>query len=96
MNDIPKDFYPRTDNGGCKNSLVRQRWERGYFGQRLYLLDSNEMSQLAQILMKGEKKSEAYYAALDGLNDYMEKNYGVSLKDKDSKGRRAQSWHQRV
>lgn len=84
MNDVLKISILEPMMNDVRTALFGSDGKGGYFGSD-YSLDTNEMSQLAQILMKGEKKSEAYYEALDGLNDYMEKNYGVSLKDKKSK-----------
>lgn len=84
MNDILKMSILEPMMEDVRNALFGSDGKSGYFGKD-YTLDSNEMSQLAKILMQGEKKSEAYYEALDSLNDYMNENYGVSLKDKESK-----------
>lgn len=85
MNDILKIGILEPMMEDVRKALFGTDNRSGFFGYD-YILDQQEMSQLADILMKGEKKSEAYYEALEGLNDYMSKNYGVSLKEKDSRG----------
>lgn len=81
MNDMLKISILEPMMKDVREALFGKDGKSGYFGND-YALDESEMKGLASILMEGEKKSEAYYEALDGLNDYLEKNYGVSLKDK--------------
>lgn len=81
MNEMLKISILEPMMKDVRDALFGKDGKSGYFGDD-YALDDSEMKNLASILMEGEKKSDAYYKALDGLNDYMEKNYGVSLKDK--------------
>ncbi|MGJ7024912.1 hypothetical protein [Petrimonas sulfuriphila] len=85
MNDILKMQILQPMMEDVRKALYGTNGSSGYLGAD-GVLDEKEMQGLADILMKGEKKSEAYYEALDRLNEYMDKNYGVSLKDKDAKG----------
>ena len=84
MNDMLKMQILQPMMEKARIALFGEDGKGGYFG-RDYVLDEREMQGLAKILMEGEKKSEAYYKALDSLNKYMEDNYGVSLKDKPDK-----------
>jgi hypothetical protein len=84
MNDMLKMQILEPMMEKARIALFGEDGKGGYFG-RDYVLDEREMQGLAKILMEGEKKSEAYYKALDSLNKYMEDNYGVSLKEKPDK-----------
>ena len=84
MNDMLKMQILQPMMEKARIALFGEDGEGGYFG-RDYVLDEREMQGLAKILMEGEKKSEAYYKALDSLNKYMEDSYGVSLKEKPDK-----------
>ena len=84
MNDMLKMQILQPMMEKARIALFGEDGKGGYFG-RDYVLDEREMQGLAKILMEGEKKSEAYYKALDSLNKYMEDSYGVSLKEKPDK-----------
>lgn len=71
MEDLRKALY--GEDGGS-----------GYLGKDNEL-DEKELAQLSDILMKGSKQTDAYFGALDELNNYMEKNGGKGFKDASSK-----------
>lgn len=52
----------------------------GMFGSD-FSLDDSELEGIADYLMGVSSKTDDYYDALDKLNEYMEKKYGVSMKD---------------
>ena len=52
----------------------------GMFGND-FSLDNNELEKIADYLMGVSSKTDDYYDALDKLNEYMEKKYGVSMKE---------------
>lgn len=54
----------------------------GYFGKD-FSLDSKEVKGIADYLMSLDKKTDAYYSALDEVDAYMKKKYGVSLKESE-------------
>lgn len=54
----------------------------GYFGKD-FSLDSKEVKGIADYLMNLDKKTDAYYSALDEVDAYMKKKYGVSLKESE-------------
>ncbi len=54
----------------------------GMFGSD-FSLDENELAQIADYLMGIIGKSDDYYDALDKLNDYMERRYGVTMKEEE-------------
>jgi hypothetical protein len=54
----------------------------GYFGKD-FSLDSKEVKGIADYLMSLDKKTDAYYSALDEVDAYMKKRYGVSLKESE-------------
>lgn len=52
----------------------------GMFGSD-FSLDDSELESVADYLMGISGKTDDYYDALDKLNEYMEKKYGVSMKE---------------
>lgn len=52
----------------------------GMFGSD-FSLDDSELESIADYLMGVSSKTDDYYDALDKLNEYMEKKYGVSMKE---------------
>ena len=46
-----------------------------------FKLDDSELEDIADYLMGVSSKTDDYYDALDKLNEYMEKKYGVSMKE---------------
>lgn len=54
----------------------------GYFGKD-FSLDSKEVKGIADYLMNLDKKTDTYYSALDEVDAYMKKKYGVSLKESE-------------
>lgn len=59
--------------------------QSGYFGKD-FTLSQQEIQAIAAELMKGTEKVDAYNKALDELEAYLQKNYGVSLKESGEKG----------
>jgi hypothetical protein len=57
----------------------------GMFGKD-FALDEMEIKTIADYLIGIRDKTDAYYEYLDQIEDYMKKNYGISLKDDDSSG----------
>lgn len=52
----------------------------GMFGSD-FSLDDSELESVADYLMGISGKTDDYYDALDKLNEYMEKKYGISMKE---------------
>lgn len=52
----------------------------GMFGSD-FSLDDSELEGIADYLMGVSSKTDDYYDALDKLNEYMEKKYGVNMKE---------------
>jgi hypothetical protein len=57
--------------------------QSGAFGSD-FELDNSEVETLADMVMKGAAGVDAYAEALDNLEEYLQKNYGMTLKDDDS------------
>lgn len=55
----------------------------GYFGKD-FSLDERELESIADYLMGVSEKTDDYYSMLDKLNNYMEKKYGISMKEEES------------
>ena len=62
--------------------LFGEDGKSGYFGKD-FSLDSKEVKGIADYLMSLDKKTDAYYSALDEVDAYMKKKYGVSLKESE-------------
>ncbi len=54
----------------------------GYFGKD-FSLDEKELESVADYLMGVSEKTDDYYSMLDKLNNYMEKKYGISMKEEE-------------
>lgn len=54
----------------------------GYFGKD-FSLDERELESIAGYLMGVSEKTDDYYSMLDKLNNYMEKKYGISMKEEE-------------
>ena len=54
----------------------------GYFGKD-FSLDEKELESIADYLMGVSEKTDDYYSMLDKLNNYMEKKYGISMKEEE-------------
>lgn len=54
----------------------------GYFGKD-FSLDEKELERIADYLMGVSEKTDDYYSMLDKLNNYMEKKYGISMKEEE-------------
>lgn len=54
----------------------------GYFGKDFFL-DEKELESIADYLMGVSEKTDDYYSMLDKLNNYMEKKYGISMKEEE-------------
>ena len=54
----------------------------GYIGKD-FSLDEKELESIADYLMGVSEKTDDYYSMLDKLNNYMEKKYGISMKEEE-------------
>lgn len=80
MNSIFKVNVLEKAMKQLQTDLFGENGESGYFGKDSYL-DEREMEAVADSLMALSNKSDEFSTMLDGLNDYMEKKYGVSMKE---------------
>lgn len=80
MNSIFKVNVLEKAMKQLQTDLFGENGESGYFGKDSYL-DEKEMEAVADSLMALSNKSDEFSTMLDGLNDYMEKKYGVSMKE---------------
>ena len=71
MKDIRTMLFGSDGNGGMMG--------------KDYKLDESDVKKIADKLMKGSEQVEAYNRVMDEVDDYMKRNYGVSMKDTDSK-----------
>ncbi|MGR4860048.1 replicative DNA helicase [Bacteroides pyogenes] len=83
MNSIFKVNVLEKAMKQLQTDLFGENGESGYFGKDSYL-DEKEMEAVADSLMALSNKSDEFSTMLDGLNDYMEKKYGVSMKEEKS------------
>lgn len=83
MNSIFKVNVLEKAMKQLQTDLFGENGESGYFGKDSYL-DEKEMEAVADSLMVLSNKSDKFSTMLDGLNDYMEKKYGVSMKEEKS------------
>lgn len=83
MNSIFKVNVLEKAMKQLQTELFGENGESGYFGSDSYL-DEKEMEAVADSLMALSNKSDKFSTMLDGLNDYMEKKYGVSMKEEKS------------
>ena len=82
MNSVLKIGILEPAMEQLRTMLLGSDGEGGYFGND-FSLDDNELASIADYLMGISSKTEDYYSALDELNDYMEKKYGVSMKEEE-------------
>lgn len=55
----------------------------GYFGSD-FKLDEDELKKIGDYLMGISDQADAYYDAMDAIEEYMQKQWGVTLKDTES------------
>ena len=82
MNDILKLSILEPAMQNLQEMLFGEDGKSGMFGSDFELSDS-EIESIADELMGVSEKSDDYYDALDKLNEYMKKKYGVSMKEEE-------------
>ena len=80
MNSVLKLAILEPAMNNLKTMLFGNDGMSGMFGSD-FSLDDSELENIADYLMGVSSKTDDYYDALDKLNEYMEKKYGVSMKD---------------
>ena len=83
MNSILKISILQPAMQELQKKLFGEDGESGYFGKD-FSLDERELESIADYLMGVSKKTDDYYSMLDKLNDYMEKKYGISMKEEEN------------
>lgn len=82
MNDVLKLSILEPAMQNLQEMLFGEDGKSGMFGSDFELSDS-EIESIADELMGVSEKSDDYYDALDKLNEYMKKKYGVSMKEEE-------------
>ena len=82
MNSILKIGILEPAMQQLQTMLFGEDGTNGYFGKD-FSLDDKELDSIADYLMGVSEKADDYYSMLDKLNDYMEKKYGVSMKEEE-------------
>lgn len=82
MNSVLKIGVLEPAMKQLQTMLFGEDGKSGYFGKD-FSLDSKEVKGIADYLMSLDKKTDAYYSALDEVDAYMKKKYGVSLKESE-------------
>lgn len=82
MNSILKIGILEPAMQQLQTMLFGEDGTSGYFGKD-FSLDDKELDSIADYLMGVSEKTDDYYSMLDKLNDYMEKKYGVSMKEEE-------------
>lgn len=82
MNSVLKIGVLEPAMKQLQTMLFGEDGKSGYFGKD-FSLDSKEVKGIADYLMNLDKKTDAYYSALDEVDAYMKKKYGVSLKESE-------------
>lgn len=83
MNSILKISILEPAMQQLQKMLFGEDGMSGYFGKD-FSLDEKELESVADYLMGVSEKTDDYYSMLDKLNNYMEKKYGISMKEEDS------------
>lgn len=82
MNSILKISILEPAMQQLQKMLFGEDGMSGYFGKD-FSLDERELESIADYLMGVSEKTDDYYSMLDKLNNYMEKKYGVSMKEEE-------------
>lgn len=82
MNSILKISILEPAMQQLQKMLFGEDGMRGYFGKD-FSLDEKELESIADYLMGVSEKTDDYYSMLDKLNNYMEKKYGISMKEEE-------------
>lgn len=80
MNSVLKLTILEPAMKDLQTMLFGEDGQSGMFGND-FSLDDSELESLADYLMGISSKTDDYYDAMDKLNEYMEKKYGVSMKE---------------
>lgn len=80
MNSVLKLAILEPAMKNLQSMLFGEDGQSGMFGKD-FKLDDSELENIADYLMGVSSNTDYYYDALDKLNEYMEKKYGVSMKD---------------
>lgn len=83
MNSILKISILEPAMQQLQKMLFGEDGMSGYFGKD-FSLDERELEGIADYLMGVSEKTDDYYSMLDKLNNYMEKKYGISMKEEES------------
>lgn len=82
MNSILKISILEPAMQQLQKMLFGEDGMSGYFGKD-FSLDEKELESVADYLMGVSEKTDDYYSMLDKLNNYMEKKYGISMKEEE-------------
>ena len=82
MNSILKISILEPAMQQLQKRLFGEDGMSGYFGKD-FSLDEKELESIADYLMGVSEKTDDYYSMLDKLNNYMEKKYGISMKEEE-------------
>ena len=82
MNSILKISILEPAMQQLQKMLFGEDGMSGYFG-KYFSLDEKELESIADYLMGVSEKTDDYYSMLDKLNNYMEKKYGISMKEEE-------------
>lgn len=82
MNSILKISILEPAMQQLQKMLFGEDGMSGYFGKD-FSLDEKELESIADYLMGVSEKNDDYYSMLDKLNNYMEKKYGISMKEEE-------------
>lgn len=82
MNSILKISILEPAMQQLQEMLFGEDGMSGYFGKD-FSLDEKELESIADYLMGVSEKTDDYYSMLDKLNNYMEKKYGISMKEEE-------------
>nr|UWG75759.1 MAG: hypothetical protein [Bacteriophage sp.] len=82
MNSILKISILEPAMRQLQKMLFGEDGMSGYFGKD-FSLDEKELERIADYLMGVSEKTDDYYSMLDKLNNYMEKKYGISMKEEE-------------
>lgn len=83
MNSILKISILEPAMQQLQKMLFGEDGMSGYFGKD-FSLDERKLESIADYLMGVSEKTDDYYSMLDKLNNYMEKKYGISMKEEES------------
>lgn len=82
MNSILKISILEPAMQQLQKMLFGEDGMSGYFGKD-FSLDEKELESIADYLMGVSEKTDDYYSMIDKLNNYMEKKYGISMKEEE-------------